>query len=324
MGRTVEHSPVPSLEARQDERRRSERARATVGAQAAAAARGDRPSQPAPSPAAKEAGLRLFISYTSADGDAINTLVDGIEVLGHRVWVDRRLTGGQDWWDEILSQIRQCDAVLVAVSPALIESPAAAAERDYSRALGKPILPVIIKAVVVELLPPDLARLHFVDYSAPGPMAAFELAGALAALPAPRVLPEPLPTPPPVPISYLSDLSARVYATSLSLDEQLAVVARLRPALDRPTEREGARKLLLALERREDLFHAVARDVQALLEVTEDDEAYDDRSAPDDAGRMVPPGWYADPSGRHQLRWFDGDWTEWASDSGAVLEDPIS
>ena len=37
----------------------------------------------------------------------------------------------------------------------------------------------------------------------------------------------------------------------------------------------------------------------------------------------APAGWYDDPSGRHELRYFDGDWTEWAADDGVTVEDPL-
>ena len=31
---------------------------------------------------------------------------------------------------------------------------------------------------------------------------------------------------------------------------------------------------------------------------------------------LAPPGWYADPFGRHERRYFDGRWTERVSDHG--------
>lgn len=40
--------------------------------------------------------------------------------------------------------------------------------------------------------------------------------------------------------------------------------------------------------------------------------------------RSVPAGWHPDPSGRHQVRWWDGkQWTQYASDSGPTLFDPL-
>lgn len=38
----------------------------------------------------------------------------------------------------------------------------------------------------------------------------------------------------------------------------------------------------------------------------------------------VPPGWHADPTGRHQLRYWDGTgWTDHVSDNGHQQQDPI-
>jgi hypothetical protein len=38
----------------------------------------------------------------------------------------------------------------------------------------------------------------------------------------------------------------------------------------------------------------------------------------------TPANWYADPTGRHQLRYWDGHaWTEHVSDAGKQAEDPM-
>ncbi len=208
-------------------------------------------------------GSALFASYAREDRKSVRTLVEGIEQLRYTVWMDQRLTGGQAWWNEILTQIRTCDALLVAVSPSLFESQASALERQNGTALGKPLLPVIIRTVTT--LPPDLAALHFVDYTTPGPMSGFELAGALAVLPAPPPLPELLPAPPKAPVTHLADLNARVHAPNLSLEEQLTVVARLRPSLEKASERAAALELLKVLWQRDDLYLATARDIEPLL-----------------------------------------------------------
>jgi hypothetical protein len=267
--------------------------------------------------------LHLFCSYAREDRDGVRALLDGVRHLRHQVWVDERLSGGQAWWDEILAQLRACDAMLIAVSPALLESNASALERQYGRQVGKPLLPVMIRPVLSDLLPPDLAPLQCIDYTAPGPNAAFELAGALYGLPPTPPLPDPLPHPPPVPISYLSGLSDRVRAPTLSLDDQLAVVARLRTALDRPRERQAALELLHALRERADLYHAPALEIDRLLPDRRPvEEPLPDPPRDPEPEPEVPAGWYPDPSGRHELRWFDGDWTSWASDRGTVIDDP--
>jgi CHAT domain/TIR domain len=147
---------------------------------------------------------RLFISYARADRERVQQLRKGLERLHYEVWVDDRRSIGQEWWSEILQQIRLCDALVVAVSPALEESQQSNAEQDYARALGKVFLPVLLRPVRPGSLPPDLTRLQPVDYGEPGIDAASELVEALNKLPAPSALPEPLPPDPEVPVSYVT------------------------------------------------------------------------------------------------------------------------
>ena len=46
-------------------------------------------------------------------------------------------------------------------------------------------------------------------------------------------------------------------------------------------------------------------------------------AATDDAASGVPAGWYADPSGRFELRYWDGNaWTEHVSRAGQQFTDP--
>ena len=212
-----------------------------------------------------EDALRLFVTHSSEDKPFVHQLRAGLQRLRHEVWIDDRLSGGQAWWDEILRQIRLSDAVIVAVSPALLESQASTLEREYATQLGKAILPVCVRPVRPELMPPDIAAVQIVDYTEPGATAAFELADALGHLPASADLPEPLPDAPVVPLSYLSDLTARVRRPSLTLDEQLALVSRLRSALGKETEHQPAMELLLTLRRRDDLYHEPAREIASIL-----------------------------------------------------------
>jgi TIR domain-containing protein/trypsin-like peptidase len=211
-----------------------------------------------------EDALRCFMTYARIDKPLVNQLRAGLQQLGYKAWMDAELSGGRIWWDEILRQIRLCDAIIVVVSPALLESQASTLEREYARRLGKAILPVAVRPVRPELLPPDLAAVQMVDYSDPTAAAAFALADALAHLTASPDLPEPLPDPPPVPLSYLSDLTARVHAPSLTLDEQLALVSRLRSAIGKETEHQPAMDLLHTLQRRDDLYHEPAREIASI------------------------------------------------------------
>lgn len=97
------------------------------------------------------------------------------------------------------------------------------------------------------------------------------------------------PVPPPAPTSSLSDLAQRVHAPTMTLDEQLALIARLRTALQHEQQRDAALQLLSQLRAREELlFHAAAREIDALAPGAaappgEDTEGR--RSRPDRGGR---------------------------------------
>jgi hypothetical protein len=208
---------------------------------------------------------QIFISYARSDAERVDALVEGLRQLRYDAWIDAELTGGQAWWDTVLSQIRASSAVLVGLSPAALESIAVRREYEYAYAVGRSLLPVVVNRVRLETLPSLLARLQVVDYCQPDMKSAFALAAALAALPTPRALPQPLPEPPPIPISYLSGLKERSQAATLSMDEQLALVARLKVALDRASERTAAEEVLRSLQSRDDLYQVSAREIETIL-----------------------------------------------------------
>jgi hypothetical protein len=51
----------------------------------------------------------IFISYRRQSQPAAADLARDIAALGHSVWFDNELSGGQVWWDQILAEIRRCD-----------------------------------------------------------------------------------------------------------------------------------------------------------------------------------------------------------------------
>jgi hypothetical protein len=208
--------------------------------------------------------MDLVISYTSVDREKLRPLLEGLHRLRYQVWFDQELSGGQEWWDAILGRIRSCDALLLALTPAVIDSEACAREMAYARAVGKPILPVMIERVRPELLPSHLASVQIVDFTDPAGSAAFDLTGALLQLPAPLPLPDPLPPEPAVPISYLSDLSERIQAANMNLDEQLSLVGRLRQGLAKPRERDAVLELVQRLKQRNDLYQATAQELELM------------------------------------------------------------
>jgi hypothetical protein len=208
---------------------------------------------------------QVFISYARVDRQGVDALVEGLRQLHYDAWLDQELIGGQAWWDAVLSQIRASSAVLVAVSPAALESVAVRREYEYGQAVGRPLLPVIVDGVRHETLPSLLASLQVVDYCQPDTRTAFALAAALTHLPAPQPLPRPLPDPPPIPISYLSGLMERAQAATLDQDQQLVLIGHLKDALGRVSDREAAKEVLRRLQNRTDLYEASAREIESLL-----------------------------------------------------------
>ncbi len=108
---------------------------------------------------------KIFISYDRESKPLVETLENDIEGLGHEVWFDHELTGGQSWWNQILEQIRECDVFVFALAPRALESVACTREYNYAAELGKPILPVLVaEDVSINLLPTALLAIQYVDY----------------------------------------------------------------------------------------------------------------------------------------------------------------
>jgi hypothetical protein len=222
--------------------------------------------------------MTVFVSHSSTDTDAVQVLVRSLHTAGRTVWLDNEsLVGGEAWWSAILTQIRECDVFVFALSMNSLDSDPCMAEFDYAKALGRPILPVEVGDV-----PPEERRNYevyseqLVDYRAPTADHAIALVRALTEREGDkRALPDPLPPEPPIPYLYLLRLGSVVRGRAdISRTDQQLILAQLRAALreERSEQvRTSVRSLLRALRERPDATHAV---------VTEIDEVLGDRPAP--------------------------------------------
>jgi len=218
--------------------------------------------------------MKLFISYSSRDRDGVKSLAQDLEsavkTLPHPfefgVWFDQELTGGHDWWNNIISAIYHADLFIFALSPSSLESTPCRLEYTYASQLNKRILPVLLsEGVNPSLLPPELQRIQFVDYRTADKAAYQRLLSAIVNLPAPQPPPNPLPTPPDAPVSPLAQIKAQIEAPTLDLDSQLKLVYQLRQLLNEPAEAAGARQLLQELSHHRDIRAAVAEDINVIL-----------------------------------------------------------
>ncbi|MEA5456497.1 TIR domain-containing protein [Sinomonas sp. JGH33] len=206
-------------------------------------------------------GRLVFISYARADRDAADRIRQAVVAMHHEAWIDSNLEGGHEWWNEILDQLRRCDAVIVAVSAELLESEAARAERVYALSLGKPIIPIKVREIRDDLLPPDIAARQYIDFTRPTLTTGIELANVLSGLPPAVALPPELPPAPPLPASYFGGIAEMLHRSTLADDEQRLIAGKLADALQRPREREAALELLAMLENRRDLYASTAREI---------------------------------------------------------------
>jgi hypothetical protein len=221
-----------------------------------------------PNPLVRTANMaKIFISYNRQSEAIAKTLVEDIDAMGHTVWFDQELSGGQVWWDRILASIRECDVLAFLLDTKSLSSTACQREYVYAADLGKSVLPILVADdVSTNLLPPQLSQLQFVDYRKSDRGAALRLARALTSIPAAKPLPSPLPAPPPVPLSSLGGLGEQIARTSsLTFEEQSALVLDLKRSLRVPETKNDARTLLLSLRKRRDLLATIAKEIDELL-----------------------------------------------------------
>jgi hypothetical protein len=215
--------------------------------------------------------LKVFISYARRNRRDIDQLFEHLGVLGCDVWIDKSLHGGQDWWEEILKQIANCDTFIATISRDSLNSTACRREFDWAEALGKPVLPVAVEPLP-KALPRRFGKRQIIDYSSPAERdrAALTLAGGLATLPLPPPLPDPLPEPPGAPMSYLTDLIDLVTQSEpLDHAQQRDILNQLEPAFTSvdPQERRGGHDILELLSSRDDLYADMYRTLNRLKEM---------------------------------------------------------
>jgi len=209
---------------------------------------------------------KVFLSYSRSSEASAQSIVADLQSLGHEIWFDQELSGGQPWWDRILTAIRECDLLVFTLDSSSLNSLACSREYGYAFALGKPVLPLLVEdGVSKNLLPPELSRIHFVDYRVQDRTSIIRLTRALNSVPPPQPLPVPMPIPPAVPESYLGSLAKQIaMAPALSFEEQSAALIKLKASLRDAATRGDAMSVLARLRTRRDLFAAIAVEIDGL------------------------------------------------------------
>ena len=89
---------------------------------------------------------KVFISYARQNRPDVDQLVEHLRVLGCDTWVDTSLHGGQDWWQEILQRIADCDTFIPIISPEALNSTACRREFDWAESRWISIVLVVAYA----------------------------------------------------------------------------------------------------------------------------------------------------------------------------------
>jgi hypothetical protein len=223
----------------------------------------------------------VFVSYSRHNLDPVTQLIHDLNSAGVPTWYDQTLTGGQRWWDNILTNIRECEIFIFALSPESWESEACRSELGYVVQLGKTILPVLVAdGINLNLLPHPLSEIQVTDCRSGDKNSCFALVKSIYAAPPAQPLPNPLPAPPAVPVSYLSNLNDRIESPApLSSQEQITLLFELEEKLREGRSPTEVRDLLLRLKKRDDLLAKIATQIDAALQSTggqEDSSAEDD------------------------------------------------
>jgi hypothetical protein len=214
-----------------------------------------------------QVGKKIFLSYSSKSREETKALARDLKRMGHEVWFDQDLSGGQVWWDSICENIKHCGLFIFVLDNHSQNSNACESEWRYALALNAKILPIKIANNVSEkLLPTALIECQIFDYSKRDPDTFHELERQINDIPLPGDWPDPLPPQPRAPVSYLNDLAEKVGTVEkLTRKKQLELVETLEQMIREGKDEDGASALLQKLRRQGKLDFGVRKKVDDIL-----------------------------------------------------------
>lgn len=204
-------------------------------------------------------GQTAFISYARADGAVASQLADGLSRSGIDVWIDRRLEGGQDWWDEILDRIESADYFVFALSSNSLDSVACQREYEYAVELERRILPVQVGEVRSEMLLEErLGRIQRVSFDSSDVGTTLDVIRSLTSLPPAPPIPSGVQRPG-LPMSYIGRLRAKILSSNeLNPDAQRSLASQLVEEFEKAHDQSEIVLLADHMINRSDILFSVA------------------------------------------------------------------
>ena len=210
--------------------------------------------------------MKAFISYARRDAEIVELLRRDLEELcAVPPWIDRAVSGGQPWWDEILEQVRSADVFVFALSKSSLSSEACQSELRYALAVERHLLPVKVTPFDLAVAPAEIRQTQVIDYLERTPDTAIGLARAIMRLGPTPPVPSPLPPAPPMPESYGEPYRRQLAAKSIDLTGQAQLFAALKIHANVDEDRDEAVALLEMLRGRPDVTVAVAQEIDAFI-----------------------------------------------------------
>ena len=79
----------------------------------------------------------IFISYSHKDAAKVLPMISAMQEQGFRVWYDREIEGGDEWFHYVRNHLKNCTAFVVFVSHNSMASKECLDEIDYAKRNGK-------------------------------------------------------------------------------------------------------------------------------------------------------------------------------------------
>ncbi|WP_149274612.1 toll/interleukin-1 receptor domain-containing protein [Pareuzebyella sediminis] len=219
--------------------------------------------------------MHLFFSYSRQQEAEIKDLVDFLSIY-HNCWFDSNIGAGNEWWKEILSQIRNCDVFVFLLSKDSNISKACKAELGYAEALNKHMVILQVEEINMSFILPVLKDNNITPYLPSDQGRKNSLLRNLKQIEDSKIyvrentdydaIPEPK-----IPMSEISMIHTEVKSDrKLSIEEQRKILFQIERLVEKKTEKfDNIQAILKEFLNRDDINYQIGKKIDALISTAE-------------------------------------------------------